>query len=312
VQAPGPQRIKDLCQQWVDAATPVGGGLQIGSATETFRLLRNGIAFHALSLPELRSACIGLTTVLLRPGLSTVIDWDHMWLWSWCGEVMCGGRSTYFTNDERELKTLLSLCCRAALAGTYRPDQEGWKRQRDLSMSMEPNAREHVQHSQEALAYLAFPLLEGILKKECQSFVAFDGTVLQDFRSLRRKYTAARNDRCSSLRDLLWLLYREVATTELRDDLDEQRAHLAAFAAPDEDGFDVLYRWRNSSLHGAVSFPTVGGTVLNTALLVGLHALTSEYDTLRQSIVEHVQWETRTAALTSSYRSPWSYYPPYY
>ena len=112
--------IKDLCKQWVDAATTPDGGMMIGESTEQYRLLRNGIAFHELDHEELRASCLGLSTVLLRPGLNTVIDLDHQWFWAWCGEVL-GARSGYFSEDQRELRTLLGLVVRASLAGVYQP-----------------------------------------------------------------------------------------------------------------------------------------------------------------------------------------------
>jgi hypothetical protein len=48
-----------------------------------------------------------------------------------------------------------------------------------------------------------------------------------------------------------------------------------------EDPFDVVYRWRNSSLHGQASLPTIRGTVFNTAILVALDAISADYDSMR-------------------------------
>lgn len=296
--------------------TSAGGGLQIGGADEEFRLLRNGVVFHELDHEQIRAACIGLSSVLLLPGLNTVIDQDHQWFWSWCAELLCRSGSSYFSSEsDRELRATVGLCCRAALAGVYRNDRDGWERQRDQSKNMEHNARAWVQGAHTALAYLAFPLLEGIVKKHCARYVGMDGRVVEAFEVARIDGTARPyrvGQPCSSLRDMLWLLYDRVASEELRHDLDEQRIHLGAFASESEDGFEVLYRWRNSSLHGEASLSTIGGTVLSTALLISISALQAEYESVRASAVDGVRREAMSAASGIDYRSPWSYYPPYF
>ena len=296
--------------------TSAGGGLQIGGADEEFRLLRNGVVFHELDHEQIRAACIGLSSVLLLPGLNTVIDQDHQWFWSWCAELLCRSGSSYFSSEsDRELRATVGLCCRAALAGVYRNDRDGWERQRDQSKNMEHNARAWVQGAHTALAYLAFPLLEGIVKKHCARYVGMDGRVVEAFEVARIDGTARPyrvGQPCSSLRDMLWLLYDRVASEELRHDLDEQRIHLGAFASESEDGFEVLYRWRNSSLHGEASLSTIGGTVLSTALLISISALQAEYGSVRESAVDGVRREAMSAASGIDYRSPWSYYPPYF
>ena len=296
--------------------TSAGGGLQIGGADEEFRLLRNGVVFHELDHEQIRAACIGLSSVLLLPGLNTVIDQDHQWFWSWCAELLCRSGSSYFSSEsDRELRATVGLCCRAALAGVYRNDRDGWERQRDQSKNMEHNARAWVQGAHTALAYLAFPLLEGIVKKHCARYVGMDGRVVEAFEAARIDGTARPyrvGQPCSSLRDMLWLLYDKVASEDLRHDLDEQRIHLGAFASESEDGFEVLYRWRNSSLHGEASLSTIGGTVLSTALLIAISALQAEYESVRASAVDGVRREAMSAASGIDYRSPWSYYPPYF
>lgn len=307
----GEETIRNLCQSWLQATAIPGGGIGIGGQSEGFRLLNNGVVFHDLDYDALRAACLGLSSVLLMPGLNTVIDWDHKWFWAWCGEVLCGGGSEYFGHEDHELKELMGLCIRASLAGTYRPDHAGWEQQRDQSMSMEPNAREWIQRSQTALGYLAFPLLEGIVKRHCAAFVSMSGEVVQAFEvpGLEGRSNTYRVGRtCSSLRDLLWLLHAKVASDELRSDLDEQREHLAGFSDKDQGGFQVLYQWRNDSLHGSASLTTIGGTVLNTALMIALSHLRENYDSVRAAAWERVQWELQSS---SPYRSPWSYYPPY-
>jgi hypothetical protein len=289
-----------------------GGDTVIGPETAKHRLLENGIVFHELNYAELRAACLGLSQVLLFPNLNTFIDSDHQVFWSWCGELFARHHltGTYFTRDEREISQLFGLACRASLAGIVPPgtSQQDFMQKFD---AMEPNARELVVHGHDVLVYLAFPVLEAILKKTCGAYVQYDGEVLAPFtvpsKLGRRSYTVGK--RISSIRDLLWLLYEEVANDDLVDGLDTLRAHIALLE-PSRDPFDVLFRWRNSSLHGEESLPTIGGTVLNTAILVALDAISTGYESFRDSVIEYVRHELATAQLPGR-RSPWSYYPPW-
>jgi len=305
------KEILDLCHSWVSASTAADGTIQISGSSEEFRLRNNGVEFHTLSYNELRAACIGLSRVLLRPGLNTVIDFDHMLFWSWCGEIFASTAASYFGVDEREPQQLFGLACRAALAETYRPDHRGWEENRDRLMAMEPNSRELVTNAHVVLVYLAFPLLEAILRKTCSAYVTPNGSVVTSFdkgHGGRGSYSIG--DRCSNFGHLLWLLYDRVAGPELVDGLDQQRAGLRALES-NTDPFGLLFGWRNSSLHGQTALPTIGGTVYNTAILIALDAVRADYDALREKIVERVRWQAATDQLTSGYRSPWSYYPPW-
>lgn len=300
--------IRELCDQWIAASATPDGGIAIGGSTERYRLLANGIAFHDLSHVEMRAACLGLSKVLLLPGLNTVVDRDHQWFWAWCTELLAGASANYFRQGEHELEELLSLACRAALAGIASPDREGWERQRDLHLGMELNARELVSRSHIVLVYLAFPLLDGILKKECASYVAPDGMVLDSFGVPARRYTIGQ--RCSSMRDLLWLLYSNVASDKLRADLDQQRSQLRALGSG-EDAFDLVAAWRNTSLHGESSLQSIGGTVFSTALLVALARLESDYDALREAAIGRIRWELGSPGRPDGFRLPSSFYPPH-
>jgi hypothetical protein len=300
------QLISDLCDSWV-AATTGAGGIQIGTASETFRLRNNGLEPHDFTYSEVRAACIGLTRVLLLPGLNTIIDFDHQLLWAWCAEVLIGSHGQFFDANEREVKSLLGLACRASLAGVARPDKSGFEERRRQHELMEPNARELVNHAHEVLSYLSFPLLEGVLRKVAKTYITYDGVVLVPFQGKNRKYEA--NDRCSNLGDLLRLLEAQIAGPDLRQAVDDLKKHLQLLD-PGKDAFDIIFDWRNSSLHGEARLPTIGGTVLSMTLVIALDQIQSNYDALRTEAMKQIAWEVQTASFTV-HRSPWAYYPPW-
>jgi hypothetical protein len=312
--------IRRLCAAWREATAQPGGGLAITPQIEqNFRLRNNGIEMSSLSHTELRAVAVGLTTVLLLPGMNAVIDQDHLFFWSWCGDLLAGPHWTYFGKDnseDHELRELLSLAVRATLssgAATADPD---------ALLAMNVHLRELAIHGpSQILTYLSFPLLEGILKKECRRYVDQDGTVLQAFevpgapgKSPVKYVTDTSGDKgrteCSSLRDLLWLLHDYVASPELKSDLDAISGHIrGSFAKPSEGGFGVLYRWRNSSAHGSESLQTVGGTVLSISLVIAIHALVNEYEGVRVQLVSLIARDL-AAWQKGQPRPTWSFYPP--
>ena len=228
------QLIRNLCDSWMNAAQQPGGGLAIGNATEQYRLHRNGISFHELAYSEIKTACTGLSQVLLLKALNTIIDLDHQLFWAWVGEMLLSPRSTFFAHDELVLRKLFETCIRAGLAGISPPpkSREEWERQRDRSELIEFNTRELVLNGHLILAYLGFPLLEGLLKKVCSNYVDYTGTVVAPFvipgtRGGSRKYKL--KDKCSSLRDLMFLLYLHAADPDLCPRLDEMRGEACCF-----------------------------------------------------------------------------------
>jgi|GEM_PF-876025 len=312
------EKITQLCDSWVSAAQQPGGGFAIGSATEQHRLHCNGISFHELSYPEIQAACTGLSRVLLFKGLNTVIDLDHKLFWAWAGEVLLSPRSVYFEKTETELRQLFDTCVRATLAGTMPPVQsrEDWDRHKERSELVEFNTKQLVSNAHIAVAYLAFPLLEGLLKKICSNYVNYSGTVISAFdvptpRGGIREYVPndPKKGKCSSLRDLMFLLYNTVADQDLRPRIDEIR-NLFTNLDNAIEPFDLLYAWRNQSLHGQTSFSTIGGTLLNLVLLIAFNQIKDEYESKRDDVWRNVQRDIEMYKL-SGHRSPWSYYPPF-
>lgn len=313
--------IEKLCDDWYAASYPSGGGLLLGGDTDKFRLLTNGVVFHELNQEALCAALIGLSKVLLHPGFNTVVEHDHYALWSWCGELLLGPRSQSFPDEQWEIHSLYATSIHAALAGCRRPpvSQEEWQEQMQEQRRIEElqphHSKQLLQKSGLVLAYLTFPLLEAVLKRACAAYVAFDGQVVSAFSvpgkqgdpkpKLYGPTGTPGNRKCSSLRDLLFLHSTVVASPKLKILLDRFREHLTGLDAS-QDPFDLVYGWRNQSLHGSTNFETIGGTMLNLALLISLFEIEHGFEEHRLQVIEICRW-----AAQSPYKSPRSFYPPY-
>ncbi len=294
------QQILDLCDAWVTEATKAGG-LSLGGATEQHRLLNNGFVPHEMTYAELIATCLGLTRVLIHPGLNTVIDHDHFWFWAWCAELLTG-EGTYFSPAEQELRGRFELACRASLARAQPPTQAGFEKSRQVGETLSVHAYRLLLDTHQVLTYLAFPLLEGLTRKACAAFVDYSGQVLTPFRHYKP------TQRCSNLGHMLHLLRQKVAGPDLSRDLDTLGSVIVRLGATDP--WDQLFQWRNSALHGATPYGTIGGTVLNTAILIALDALRTAYEPARTGTLNRVQREVQRMQMGSR-RSPWSFYPPY-
>lgn len=310
-----PEKIRELCDSWCNSVQQPGGRIVIGGQSEQYRLLRNGLQFHELGFDQLVASISGLTKVLLLPGLNVIVDQDHFGLWSWCSEVILYRETHFFSDQEYELRKLFELCIRSSLVHCRKPpvNKEEWQQQVQIDQQLPHNSRYFLQESSLTLAYLVFPLLEAISKKVCSSYVAMDGIVTAKFNIPNRAGGIKEYDpngrwnqkQCSSIRDLLFLIYLSISNYKLRKSLDEFRNHIATLDNS-EDPFDVVYKWRNQSLHGSTSFQTIGGTLLNLVLLIVIHEISDKYDFIKNKTIEYCRWEVE-----SENRSPWSFYPPY-
>ncbi len=307
--------IEKLCDNWFAASTPPEGGMRIGPETERFRLLANGVVFHELNHEELCAALIGLSKVLLLPGFSTIVNDDHYALWSWCGELLLNSRSRHFPAAQSEIHSLYAASIHAALAFCSKPTEteEEWEEQNRIEDLQPHHAKLLIKQSSLILAHLAFPLLEAVLKRACAAYVAFDGRVVSAFsvpnkQGNPREYDPNgpfRNRQCSSLRDLLFLHSTVVASPKLKNLLDRFCERLTTLDAS-QDPFDLIYGWRNQSLHGSTNFQTIGGTILSFSLLISLFEIEHGFEEYRFRTFENCRW---LAQLPS--KSPWSFYPPY-
>lgn len=299
------EEIKHLTDMWRQNAVNAKG-IAIGAESEQYRLHNNNIGFHELDYDELRTTAVELTKLLLLPGHNTVIDLDHYLLWAWCAEVLIGQNGPLSTID-REIYTLAKTTTRAALAGANPPTREAFERARQARSLLNHNADQFLESNLIALSYLCFPLLEAIARRACSTFLDINGIVLQSFPRLGGgSYQVSK--RCSNVGDVLRLLQSQVASNTLRPDLDGLLNYVASIAGS-TDGYETVFTWRNSSLHGEATYQTIGGTIYTMSLLIALDGIKNDYIKFRDNAVTRAQWEASTRRTTDPHFSPWSFYP---
>lgn len=310
------EQITRLCDDWLAAVMQPDGTIAIGAASERFRLRSNGVNFHEIDFDAFCASIVGLTKVVLLHGLNAVVDADHHLLWSWCAEILLCHQADVFQAEQRELRQLLVTAIHCALAGSRDPNfrPNDCRRENLINQLQNIHARELVSNSLLAMAYLAFPLLEGLLKLRCAAFVDMSGKVLADFDVPKRGGESGRvkeygpdrtRDRqCNSIRDLLMLYRRRVAGDAVGRCLDEIFARLEHLE--EKSGPDALADWRNSSLHGARSFPTIAGTVIGCALLVAIDGMAGRYGDLRHVALEGcIRRQQMPERFSDNFYPPW-------
>ncbi|MFM0127289.1 hypothetical protein [Paraburkholderia sediminicola] len=310
------EQIRQLCDEWLAAVMQPGGAIAIGGASERFRLRVNGVHFHEVDFDALCAGIVGLTKVVLLRGLGTVVDFDHQLLWSWCAEVLLCREAGVFQPEQGELRKLLATAIHCALAGSRNPNvrPSDWHRENLIAQIQSVHVQELAGNSMLTLAYLAFPLLEGLVKLKCAAFVDMSGKVLADFEVPKRGGEPGRTraygperprDRqCNSIRDLLLLYRARVAGDAAGQCLDEIFVRIEQLE--ETPGPDALADWRNSSLHGSRTYPTIAGTVFGCALLVAADGIAGRYEEMRQAVVANI---ARRQQMPGRFGD--SFYPPW-
>lgn len=312
-------QITKLCDDWCSASSGPEGVMVQNANTDSFRLLANGVEFHELSHEALCAALIGLSKVMLRQRLSSSVALDHYALWSWCGELLFAPYPQLFPQEPREICSLYKTSIHAALARCEKPTTLEESRERHWRLQeLQPHyATQLLQQSHLVLAYLGFPLLEAVLKRACSAYVGFNGEVISEFSVPRKNGTPKlylpkgtqrrekHSSQCNSLRDLLVLHHTTIAGERLKVLLDRFREHLHSLDET-QDPFDLIYSWRNQSLHGETNFQTIGGSLLNLSLLITLFEFEPEFEQRRLHILQFIQ-----GVEYRQHRPHWSFYPPY-
>jgi hypothetical protein len=251
---------------------------------------------------------------MLLPGYASIIDRDHKYLWAWEAELLLSIHGGWPRREaDPEFRKALELVVHALLAGHSYPtdgSDEWMGKNRLLRSLLNEPANELLAHLPDLVAYLGLPVLEGLLKRRAAAYVTTSGVVLAPFQVPGRSYDPAGgrqgSKKISSLRDLLWLEHQNCGSL-LRTDIDDLIEALPQLQPGlPSHGFDVMYEWRNSSLHGDAANGVIGATMLSLILRIVMDELDGEYDAYKLKIVSGLQFR----AAHGVGRGGWQYYPP--
>ena len=108
-------------------------------------------------------------------------------------------------------------------------------------------------------------------------------------------------NRCSSLRDLFVLLEQSIASHELSESLQRLRSHFQRLN-PTTPLVDLVYSWRNATLHGADEVTAISGTIFNFCLLLGLELVRPNYAQWQQAAMQEVdKWKAAKVNISPIY-----------
>jgi hypothetical protein len=108
--------------------------------------------------------------------------------------------------------------------------------------------------------FLAYPLLEGVVRRKLSRFITTDGTVLCEFEVIGRKEPYRRGERISSLYHKLQLLAKETPSSSLKTVLADINKI--------QPLFEDIHEYRNMLLHGELTASWHSLTILLLTYLI--------------------------------------------
>ncbi len=290
---------------------------------DKYRLFANGVVFHKLNYEQLVASLLGLSKTLYHPTGSQMPSMEHRYFWAWCGELILSSKGRFLLRpkpireapEEDDYEALFSAVIHCALAGSkFSPKTMMEARREDIIESLHPYHDRHlVRESMLLLSYMIFPLLDVTLKRLCSNFVDIGGNVVGDFEVPDRRHVSTQKygpkngkNRCSSVRDLLYLFTRENKDTDLEVALEKFIDHVSVVTG-DPKPYDCIGNWRNISLHGQKMQLTIGGILLNLCLLLSLARLKPTFDSHKNEVIRS---RSQFPAVAARNYDPWTYYPP--
>lgn len=310
-------KIKNLCSEYCKSFLRPDN-IMVFDEAHKFELLNNSFQFHELEHDELLASIIGLSQTSMQKDRSVLLNGDHYHLWSWCGELLFHSNIQSRAAGDREHNQLYELVIRGTLARSN--GSEFFENYHDYIQNrariQNHFATYFVDESYLAVSYLVFPLLEGLLKRLSHAYISMDGKILQDFdietpngvtRYVAKRQKKGDKDKCSSVRDLLYLYQIHIASYEQNRLIDEFNTHLKTFDSSTSPN-ELIGKWRNESLHGTTSYESIGIAILNYCLLLSIGEGNNDYLQCREQATKKSRWEYGCNPLDRSRRS---FYPPY-
>lgn len=307
--------IKKLCDDYCHFIARPNGDIAINPGIHELELISNNIHFHDLTQNELLASIVGLSKTAMQQRQGIILSRDHKFLWAWCGALIVNSDVQSLADvggPYSEHDTLYQLVVRGALANIYplrKPEMEQTRKK-----VLNHFATYFIQDSNLAIAYLALPLLEGLLKRLANAYVEMDGVVKSSF-TIKNPSGEVTNygplgqkgkSKCSSLRDLLYLYTNHIAEPDqviLLNEFYEQIKNFGNTATP----IDLIGDWRNQSLHGTTHFPTIGIAILHLCFLISIGEIRGDFSKYRSNTLATAKfWNNDEGE-----RPNWSFYPPY-
>lgn len=297
--------IESLYDEYIHSVTGPNNSLQIGRDSNKYRLLENNILFHECSYEEIQACLVYLCKTSLINNVLVATYNDHFCLWSWCINLLIERHGAYYDSErEPELKMLFEMCSSAAMS------IHAW----DIHAPME-HVRNYAElHSARnnyfsgefnnkkgfALSYLCFPLLESVTRKYCNEYVNYDGTIKKDFTITQNNGNSREYKTGKTISNLCHMLYLVTSTTK---DEKLKKSIISAceiFKSNNKKGFEAIFSWRNSSLHGESNHAGIGAALFTLSLLVMLDKIKNEYNQHKKNIIEYNFIRLRGAYFNSS------------
>lgn len=202
---------------------------------------------------------------------------DHRTYWIHTVETLYSqAAATFHIDTIDQLKWLIALMSPplAGFEGQHPKWSDGWC------------AQEVLRNGNTLASYLAYPVLEGVIKSICDDDFYPDGTI-KSGRTVSilppgSSRTGDGEKRVSSLGDLLWHVENQVADGDLPELMVEMRKRVADFYGWPEDevyGRGGLGGLRNSMAHGEEQAKAEYGVIMNYISLLSWGVLTNSVTT---------------------------------
>ena len=271
-----PQQIRDYCRAWSQRAAAQdraerwqGRPARIRQGSPLASVCDD---LETASSAQLSAIVAGFTVCMTqRDGGFAGTGRDYRLVWAWCAELLVGAGSDASPAMAQGTARVFTLAIDAMLARPVPPEVP----------RVGAHARALATAHASLVAYLAFPLLEQLLRASCHGHFGADGLITVAFDTPgddRKRHLYTVGGTCSSIGDLAWLYRNHYAPAEVSANLDEVDRHLANIVVGGRTGFRVLRTWRNATMHGSHALPAIGAAVLNLAILVALADRDHDFD----------------------------------
>lgn len=311
------KKIFELANKFVESVKLAGDRVALNPGDdEDMRLISNGVDFTKLSLADLCASLVSSAQTVSPVKSISYTHADHIFVWSWCAQVIAHHDNEYFSMEEMNLRELIQAIVHAVKAHGHRVEHPN---RNDYDFSMEgviefAEARnaamekvalpstidQYLQVKSHVVSYLSFPLLEGVLKKRCSEYVGLDGEVRKEFSISPVKDPIRQGKQVSSLAVLLFLYFELVANEFEKKYFSLIVDHLKTFST-EKHPFWMIFDWRNQLLHGQRDHFVVGGVLLSMSLLIAIASLGDRFEDIRVKRVALVELASPSTARTTLY-----------